>query len=376
MKLIYTESDLLQKIQEQDKKIMLYLYGAGKVGNIVLQRLKRHHVPVKGFIESQPRNERVQGIPVVSLDEISQERETIIVISTAESLHEEIAARLGERWNVFAISNKLACNMQRIINRRLHFETHLVEHCNLNCRGCYHFSPLAKEEFLSLNEFAMDIERLGMLFHGQMESITLLGGEPLLHPQAAEFFRVVRRFFHEGIIKILTNGLLLLHVSKDFYDAINETGAELWVTKYAVNFDYDHAEDFLKKAYGVELHYFNSEPVRTTGHQPLDISGSQDAIHNFNHCYRANGCVDLKHGKLYPCIIPAEIKPFCEYFNVDISVTEKDYVDIYKVKSAEELLERMETPIPFCRYCNREAVKVFGDRPWGRTAYHIEEWTK
>ena len=27
------------------------------------------------------------------------------------------------------------------------FELHLVDHCNLNCRGCTHFSPLAEKKF-------------------------------------------------------------------------------------------------------------------------------------------------------------------------------------------------------------------------------------
>ena len=27
-------------------------------------------------------------------------------------------------------------------------EVHLAEHCNLNCKGCSHFSPLAEKEFI------------------------------------------------------------------------------------------------------------------------------------------------------------------------------------------------------------------------------------
>lgn len=35
---------------------------------------------------------------------------------------------------------------------RLRFDVHLVEHCNLNCRYCGHYSPLAKEEYLAPDE--------------------------------------------------------------------------------------------------------------------------------------------------------------------------------------------------------------------------------
>lgn len=375
MDMIYTESALLECLQKGEKTSRVYLYGAGNVGSIVLQRLRRYGVMVAGFLESEPQKREKDNIPVVSLETIPYGDDVIIVISTAEALHDEINARLGEFRTVVAVSNKLANNMRRIIEKRLHFEAHIVEHCNLNCRGCYHFSPLAKEEYLSVEDFAADCERLGNLFHGEMEQITLLGGEPLLHPHVADFFRVVRTCFPKGSIHILTNGLLLLHMGKDFYDALKETESELWVTKYNVAFDYGKAEDIILHTYNVKLNYFNTEPVRTLGHQPLDISGNQDAAYNFHHCYRANCCVDLKHGKLYPCIIPAEIKPFCEYFKIDIPIAEEDYVDIYKVRSVEELLERLEQPIPFCRYCNREAAEVFGVREWERTSYNMNEWT-
>ena len=245
----------------------------------------------------------------------------------------------------------------------------------MNCRGCYHFSPLAREEYLSLSEYEKDIARLSELFDGQMERILLLGGEPLLHPDVSSFFRVTRKHFPSGEIHILTNGLLLLQMEDEFYKAIRECKGELWVTKYPVNFDYSKAEEFALK-HGVEIHYFSQEPVRSLGHQPLDIAGSQDALKNFNKCYRANECIDLKHGRMYSCIIPAEIRAFSEYYNLDISVTEQDYVDIYKVKSAEELLEQMGYPMPFCRYCNRNEISVFGVSPWARTKHEMKEWTE
>ena len=102
------------------------------------------------------------------------------------------------------------------IRKKLKFEMHVTEHCNLNCKYCNHFSPLAPEEYLSLEEYERDLARLAFLFDGEMQQIKLLGGEPLLHPHIKDFLTLTRQYFPNGIIKILTNGTLLLNMKDDF----------------------------------------------------------------------------------------------------------------------------------------------------------------
>ena len=48
-----------------------------------------------------------------------------------------------------------------------------------------------------------------------------------------------------------------------------------------------------------------------------------------------------------------------------------NYIDIYKVKSVEEIFEFLSRPIPFCRFCKRkdnDSVK------WRVSSRKIEEW--
>ena len=48
------------------------------------------------------------------------------------------------------------------------FEIHLNDHCNLNCKSCFHFVPLAKpDSYYPLDEFERDIKRLCSLFDGK-----------------------------------------------------------------------------------------------------------------------------------------------------------------------------------------------------------------
>jgi molybdenum cofactor biosynthesis enzyme MoaA len=66
-------------------------------------------------------------------------------------------------------------------------ETHLVDHCNLNCKGCSHFASLVPGEvFTDIEIFKRDIARLSQIFIDVYE-IRLMGGEPLLHPDIDTF---------------------------------------------------------------------------------------------------------------------------------------------------------------------------------------------
>ena len=47
-----------------------------------------------------------------------------------------------------------------------YIETHIVDHCNLKCRGCSHFSPLAGPYFKDYNEYIKEITQLSKLTDG------------------------------------------------------------------------------------------------------------------------------------------------------------------------------------------------------------------
>lgn len=75
------------------------------------------------------------------------------------------------------------------VRKKLQFNIDIVNHCNLNCIGCGHFSPLATEYFLPVEEFKKDCERLNYLTNGDIERMEIMGGEPLLHPSIIEIIK-------------------------------------------------------------------------------------------------------------------------------------------------------------------------------------------
>lgn len=366
--------DLLCRLKQYREII---LYGAGNTARKILPWLEKNNVKVAYIMETKASAEHLGQYRLCSVTEHPVDCTMPVLIAVTEAYREMLEGVLQAEGysHILTITDDCITRIGSEMRTMLQFQTHLVEHCNLKCRGCYHFSSLADEEYLTLEEFEQDIARLSQLFDGEAEEILLLGGEPLLHPRLNRFFEITRNYFSRGCIKLLSNGLLLPKMKEDFFAAIRENKVELWITKYPVNFDYDRAETYALQN-GVDIHYFNREPVRTLGHQPLDVEGAQNATVNWHSCYRANLCVDLKHGKMFPCIVPAEIKPFCAYFNQELEVTTDDYVDIYSVGSGQELLERLKKPIPFCRYCNRASIEKFGTVPWSRTKFEMLEWTE
>lgn len=262
---------------------------------------------------------------------------------------------------------------KRQLLTEIQFEVDIVGHCNLNCKCCSQFSGIADEEYINPEVMEMDFKRLGELFGGTCKRIYLIGGEPLLHPQLEDCIKIARKYFPIGRISIFTNGLLLLKKDGRFWRACRENRISIIVTKYPIQLDYDKIMEKARQEQ-IEFEYFTtSQDFKFMTNLGLDIDGAQDIQCSFYNCVEANNCIKLKDGKLYTCTRPAAIYKFNKYFALDLQVSEEDYIDIYKARNKEEILEKMTRPIPFCRYC-----KVLDERKamlWGQTEGKLEEWT-
>lgn len=254
----------------------------------------------------------------------------------------------------------------------LDYEVQLVEHCNLNCKSCAHFCPVAKEEFLDVKEYEKDCKRLSELFDGEARFIRLMGGEPLLHPDIDKFFEITRKYFPYTVIDLDTNGTLILSMKDKFWKALRENDINLTLTKYPIKLDVEKIKEKCKQENAKFRYFFNEDDVEEFNLLPLDLEGREPIECNFNNCYLANSCHTLKHGKLFTCSTIPHVEHFNEHFNQNLRVSKKDYIDIYEAKTDDEILNFLAKPVPFCRYC-----KVNGRRrqDWGISKKDIKEWT-
>lgn len=260
---------------------------------------------------------------------------------------------------------------QFIPRKSLRFEVHLTDHCNLDCFGCFHFSPLAPEWFLSIDSYREDCQRLSELSNGHIERIYLMGGEPLLHPEISNICKITRDAFPVGKIHILTNALLLNKMHVSFWEALKVNNIGVVITCYPVNLDYN-VTNIISESLGIHLEFRGNTNDKTQTKIPLDLNGKQNVEDTFYRCHRPNNCTQLRDGKLWTCVIPPYIKYFNKYFGENLKVSEDDYIDIYKVNNLEEIYKFLVKPIPFCRYCkNKEIIRGI---KWCRSKKDISEW--
>lgn len=106
-------------------------------------------------------------------------------------------------------------------------ELHVVEHCNLRCRGCDVASPLWAERFLSTEDVAAVLARLRPLLVSEV--LKIVGGEPLLHPDLVPILIAARDSGVGRRLRVTTNGLLLARASDDLYRQIDE----LFISHYS-----------------------------------------------------------------------------------------------------------------------------------------------
>lgn len=259
------------------------------------------------------------------------------------------------------------------VRENLRFNVDIVSHCNLNCKCCGHFSPLATPEFLDVVEFQKDLERIAHLTNGEIDRLELMGGEPLLHPQICDFIRISRNLFPDAEINICTNGILLADQTVEFYETCASKEVAIAISNYPIQLPWDRIEEIRKK-HKIKIYLVNTSgsDKRLWFKNHRDLTGSQDIESNFDNCPWGNNCVILEHGKLATCVLPFKAPYFNKFYLTDtFEITSSDYIDIYKAESIDEILTFLASPIKFCRYCKPMDDELI---EWGTSKKSIEEW--
>ncbi|PKQ36686.1 MAG: hypothetical protein CVT59_11565 [Actinobacteria bacterium HGW-Actinobacteria-1] len=251
-----------------------------------------------------------------------------------------------------------------------HLDVHIADHCNLRCRGCSHFSNIAAPALVDLDEFSADMHRLARLM--RVRDIFLLGGEPLLHPQLDRFIREARDAFPRTAIYLFTNSTLVTRMPEVVWRALAETGVILYCDRYPVDLPVDEI-DRMAAEHDVTVKW--TEDRSEFFSIPLDLTGSQDAAASFAACSGVDNCVNLRHGRLYPCARIAYIDILREHFGIDdLAATEADSISISGDVDPWKIMDFLKAPVPWCRHCDQEHLYWY---PWSKAGSEagIEQWT-
>ena len=135
---------------------------------------------------------------------------------------------------------------------KIRFIVDIVDHCNLNCKCCGHFSPLASKGFLDINTFERDLKRLHELLQGHIHCFELMGGESLLHPRLYDIVRLTAKYV-TGEKYLCTNGVLLSSMPDKFYQLCAETDTIISITMYPIDLNWDEINRKVK-LFGTKLY--------------------------------------------------------------------------------------------------------------------------
>jgi len=363
----------------------IYIYGCAANQQYLRKYFDICNISIDGYVTTTTVDEPewVYGaLPIRLIDDVVNESNTGIILALCDKHFNTVIPKLRDckfvdyfimsEWNKKMIAYKMTPRK----TNDMWFEVNLVEHCNLNCKYCTHFSPLAKPEFLDIEVFRKDMARLCELSAGKLRVISLLGGEPLLHRDVNQFIEIARSYYPESTVLFVTNGLLLYDAETNengnFWQCCADNDVSIHLTPHPIELDINRIKEKARK-YGVNIDIgmeLRGDKKKKYLKDILDLAGKRD-IHEFISCYRFNQCYTLRNGRAYTCIVVPNVHHFNNAFNQNLEITEADSIDIYRVETFEEITEFLSNRIPFCEYCDNKDKSAY---KWARSDRTIDEY--
>lgn len=270
----------------------------------------------------------------------------------------------------------------------------VASHCNYSCKGCITFSPVAKEEFTTYEDFYRDFSILKDLIADKLENLAFMGGEPTLNPDLFKIMQKCAEWFPNAQTGLNTNGSLLHTYGDDFWELARDMNLIIFLSYYPVNFDRTFIEKKIEK-YGLKKYQFYipskklydintrkviNENYNFKGTHPwskhiVDLDGSIDYIERRYNC-KHRIFNSYARGNIYHCDFHSTICAFKDYFNLDIEITEKDYIKVTDIKNKKQLEDFVLSPKPLCRYCKQCHAICYGakEEEWEFSKRELSEW--
>jgi len=381
---IYELAELLDFCRQHTE---IYIFGTDYAQQMLWKLLKNSpSVPLKGFVDTE-RHEPVDGIPVLGLDEVISRSGAGIILGLPDRDYRCVIPKLKAcgftdyfmptEWNKHTIAEIMTPRDPDYNS----FEISLTDHCNMSCQMCDHFSQLSEPWFISLETLDRDLKRMAELCRGKCAVITLLGGEPLLHPQVISCLKIARCHFPETPLILLTNGLLLLELEHEsqgnLWEACRKWNVTISVTRYPIRLDYDAIRNKAVE-YGVKLLMSSNihsgvpiEEAKISDKHPFTLQPNPDNIF-FPACLYFNHLGVVKNGRYYMCPVSAHVDIFNHKFGTDLNMTDRDSVDIFQARDWEEIARFQADRVPFCCYCD---IQKWGHSSvWKPSTNKIEEY--
>lgn len=227
-------------------------------------------------------------------------------------------------------------------------EVHIADNCNLNCKGCTHFSPLFRSLGVEFDSRVRDISCIRKKV-SNIARLDILGGEPLLNKEIGRYIVEIRRLLPDTRINVFTNGTLIPSMNKELFSIIRDNGVYFMISEYPPLVD--KTEKIKDILFNENIRY-QVTPVRDKFNLPLSVSRNS----NLERICISDGCVCVRDGLIGRCPTLMYIYKFNEKF--DTNLPEDGIIPIESCPSGNELLDFLEQPVPLCNHCVKNEI------PW------------
>lgn len=365
-----------------------YIFGTGAFAAEVAKRLDKFGIEIESFINIRDKNKEIpntvyNNIPayyVENVEEIDKNNSNIIIAKKPMFMGSAIDyLRKNNFKNVYAVNEEIFFSEQETKDELLKYfdrinlekpflnylEINIVDQCNLNCKGCAHFSNICDNKFVNLENYKRDLELIAEKFY--LYNFRLLGGEPLLHPKLPELVEITRNILPNSRIIIVTNGLLINKLSENALKKLSKSNVIVSISLYEPTFKM--LDSIINKLnqyninYLINDDYFKKTEVIEKFHTRLSTTRSEEAYLANQRC-SGRFCRFLRDGKISKCYYPLLIELLNKKSGMNFEVSKEDYIELKDIVNGWDAIEKMNGDIPFCEYC-REYLDEFN-----REAHH------
>ena len=336
------------------------IYGAGKRGAGLRDRLKSEYgIEPVGFFDTY-KTGSVEDKAILDMDDSDRDGIVIIVSPvayTATDMYYEVKRR-GYRhiywYNPMIgradaeegfLERECICCDSWGDNILPELELHIADNCNLNCKGCTHFSPLFDDLGLPYEEKIGGLEKLKGLV-SNIARLSILGGEPLLNPELPKYVRTLHKMFPDTFLQIYTNGLLVPKLSNEVLECIRKNNVRFSVTEYLPT---SKMIDRITSRFDEFDIMYRITPYDAKSIFDKPVSVSPDSKYP-RECL-SNGCIVVDGDKIARCPTLMYVWKFNESF--DQSLPSEGILDLNEYSSGEKLLLDLKEDAPLCNHCIR-----------------------
>lgn len=352
-------------------KNKIAIWGAGKFGQYICKQLKKNqNIEIVCFID---KNDSITGTKIVDIDVIQpkqldkyKERLDAVLVAFVGAMgeYEEFAPYKGIRFG-FVDEDVLAQEWElekdiseddnifwvddssRPILRNL--ETNVVDYCNLNCKGCSHFSNLYKKgDMVDFEIYCRDLEQI--VTHINVRRFNLLGGEALLHERLTDYMTFARKVMPDTQIWVITNGLLLLKQKEDFFRCCTDNRIGIDISEYEPTSKIINEIVQILEKYNLK---YNIRDNKGDFGKNIDLLGRAIPNEAMKHC-RESSCHFFRNGKLYKCPFEALGNKFFEHYGQDIRLNGGTDIFDYNLDWGRLAYRLENEPVAACVYCGEE----------------------